>query len=179
MGRKHIGRKHKRGTANSRHERIGVAGYGLFYGNGVRGSTAEGTVLATPNNGIAEPPSNGRTQPVNPVAVVVVNATSEPRSAPRMPAVVPHVVDKCFYFPFLGVNSTTTDTAVFASLDMTHSEYGKLLVTMGKSKDRLPNLQSKSLLDYILVTLEFVPDDYDVLLDLKNQSMVSFILSRL
>ena len=53
---------------------------------------------------------------------------------------------------------------------MTPSEYGTLLVTMGNSKERLPNLQSKTILDYIVVTLEFSQDDYDVLLELKNKS---------
>ena len=74
-----------------------------------------------------------------------------------------------FFLPFVSGNSEKTDTAVLASLKMTHSEYGKLLVTMGKSKERLPNLNSKTMLDYILVTLEFSQDDYDVLLELKNK----------
>ena len=43
------------------------------------------------------------------------------------------------FLPFLSVTTEKTSTAVVASVNMNRSEYGKLLVSMGNSKDRLPN----------------------------------------
>ena len=56
---------------------------------------------------------------------------------------------------------------------MTRSEYCELLVTLGNhsgSKFLLPNLQSKMILEKVLVTLEFSLDDYNVLLELKERN---------
>jgi hypothetical protein len=65
---------------------------------------------------------------------------------------------------------------------MTCIEYGKLLVTMDKhsgSELWLPNLQSKMILENIPVTLEFLLDNYNGLLEFKekysNDSTVSFV----
>ena len=174
-----LGRTHKGGTGRSKRQRIGTAGLGACHGSGRTSAVTVGeTAFVTPSDDIIELPLNGGEAH----DVLDAHSTSDPL-VEGMPTLVPSAIQNSFFLPFLDVDSEKTDIAVFASLNMTRSEYGKLLVTMGKSKDWLPNLQSKSVLDYILVTLEFLPDDYDVLIELKNknsnestvQSMVSII----
>jgi hypothetical protein len=50
MAKGSIGRKHKRGTANSRHQRIGAGGLGPSYGKGSTQATNESAVQEMQSN---------------------------------------------------------------------------------------------------------------------------------
>ena len=153
--KKRIGRIHKRGTGRSKHTIHGAAGVGPFYGN-MSSTTVEETQLSAPSNDVDEG---------NPVVFVAVGATREP-PVRAMPDFVPSFAS--IVFPIFESYFQEQREWFFMSITMTRAEYGALLVAMGNSKSRLPNLQSEMILANIQVTLEFSHDDYTLLLESKE-----------
>ena len=180
MGRS-IGRKHKAATANSRRKRTSQGGINISYGNGrVSSITIDGpTESAGLHDNIVHQPSDVDANISNPAPVIAVEVTRETLT-PSTPTLTPESLATSNYLvPFANSTVRKTDSAVFASIHMTRNEYGEFLVNMGKHSAlqlRLPNFQSTTILDQILVTLELSQDDYNVLLELKENNADESIL---